>query len=163
MWRMKQLSGRDTAGYVGAQCVGAVAGVLAANASFGWPFLSISEIRRDGWGLLTAEAVATFVLVLVILILVRSDRTNAIPVAVGAWVAAIVFATASTGFANPAVTFARALTESTAGIAPASIAAFIVVELVAGVAAVPVAMFLVPGRINTNTIEIEERHAVDPF
>lgn len=144
MWRLKTLSATELMGYVGAQCLGAVVGVVVANASFGRSFVALSEHQRSGWGLIAAEAVATFILVLVILMLVRTGRSNAVPVAVGAWVAAIAFATASTGFANPVVTVARAFTDSAAGIAPSSVAAFVAIELLAGLAAVPVARFLVP-------------------
>ncbi len=144
MWRSNELDGRETAGYIAAQCVGAVAGVVAANASFGRSLISVSDHVRTGWELITSEAIATFVLVLVILLLVRTGRAAAVPVAVGAWVTAIVFATASTGFANPVVTVARTLTDAGAGIAPASVAAFVAIQLIAGLAAVPVARFLFP-------------------
>jgi glycerol uptake facilitator-like aquaporin len=84
------------------------------------------------------------VLVLVILSLIRSGRSGHIPAAVGAWVGAVVFATASTGFANPAVTVARMLTDSYTGIAPASVAGFLVAQLTAGVLAALVARALYP-------------------
>lgn len=130
--------------YVVAQMSGAIAGVVLANVSFGIDPVSISVTLRDGPGLILAEAVATFVLVLVILALVRTRRVSAIPVAVGAWVAAIVFATASTGFANPAVTVARVFTDSFTGIAPASVLWFLVAQFVAALVAVSVARTLYP-------------------
>lgn len=160
MWRTKQLTGIETAGYVAAQCIGGLAGVLVAHASFERALVSVSDIQRNGLGLLISEAVATFILVLVILILVRSGRASAVPVAVGAWVTAIVFATASTGFANPVVTVARAFTESGAGISPSSVTAFVGVELIAGLLAVPVARFLIPIE-PIETTPVGETHAID--
>jgi len=147
-WRAGTLTGSDTLRYVGAQLIGAVTGVVAANATFGDSTVAVSEVERSGLGLLGAEAIATFMLVLVILMLVRSDRPTLVPVAVGAWVAAIIFATASTGFANPAVTVSRALTSSEAGIAPVSVVPFVVVQLAAGLVAVPLATQMFPQPID---------------
>ena len=117
-------------------------GVVAANVSFEQAAISISSTARGGMGLVIAESAATFVLVLVILALARTGRAVAIPAAVGAWVAAAVFATSSTGFANPAVTFARVFTDSYTGIAPASVPAFLAAQLAMGVLAALVAVVL---------------------
>jgi glycerol uptake facilitator-like aquaporin len=130
--------------FIAAQVIGAVVGVVAANLTFDIDPLGISATARDGLGLIGAEFVATFVLVLAILALVRTGRSRAVPAVVGAWVAAIVFATSSTGFANPALTLDRIFTDSYTGIAPASVAGFLAAQLVAGVVAVPVAKFLYP-------------------
>ena len=143
-WRSGALGGRDTAGYVGAQLVGAVLGVIAANAGFGRPMVMVATTARSGTGRIVSEAIATFVLVLVILVLVRTGRTSWIPAAVGAWVATIIFATVSTGFANPAVTIARTLTDTYTGIAPRSVVGFVAAQLLAGLAAGPAAAFLHP-------------------
>lgn len=143
-WRSGAIDGKMASGFVLAQLVGAVVGVAAANFSFGIGMLQVSSSARDGAGLVFAELISTFVLVLVILALVRTDRAQAVPFAVGAWVAAIVFATSSTGFANPAVTVSRVLTETYTGIAAASMPGFVIAQLVAGILSVPVAHFLFP-------------------
>lgn len=113
-----------------------------ANFTFEIDILQMSTNARTGLGLTVAEAVATFVLVLSILALVRTGRPGAVPVVVGAWVAAIVFATSSTGFANPAVTIGRIFTDSYTGIAPASVTAFLIAQILAGFAAAGVANLL---------------------
>lgn len=140
-WRAKTMSGLGASGYIAAQVSGALAGVVLANLSFALPAMSLSDTVRDGAGRVLAEGIATFVLVLAILALVRTGRSAAVPVAVGAWVATIVFATASTGFANPAVTIARMLTNTYTGIAPSSVGAFVTVQVLAGVAAAYSALF----------------------
>ena len=145
-WREGSLPGDKAFRYTVAQLVGALSGVVLANLSFGLPAASIAATERSGVGLILSEAVATFVLVLLILALVRIDRPAAIPAAVGAWVAVIVFATSSTGFANPAVTIARAVTDTYTGIAPSSVPAFLMAQLVAALLAVSVAKALYPSR-----------------
>lgn len=130
--------------YVGAQVSGAVAGVVLANAMFGLPWIEISDHVRSGPGQLTSEFFGTFVLVLLILGLVRSADKSSIALAVGAWVFAIIVATPSYGFANPAVTVARMLTDTFTGIAPSSVLPFVGVQLLAGVAASLLARVLYP-------------------
>lgn len=146
-WRTGGVSGPEAIRFVGAQLLGAMVGVIAANLTFNLAAATISTQERAGLDLILAEAVATFVLVLVILALVRTGRASAVPAAVGAWVAVIVFATSSTGFANPAVTIGRVFTDSYTGIAPASVIGFVVVQLLAGVAAAPVARVFYPDPI----------------
>jgi glycerol uptake facilitator-like aquaporin len=143
-WQTKTVSGSEATRYVTSQVVGAAIGVVAANLSFEEAVVSISTTTRSGIGVAFAEAVATFVLVLVILALVRTHRSGAVPVAVGAWVASAVFATSSTGFANPAVTLARVLTDTYTGIAPASVPAFLAAQLIAGLAAAGLALVIFP-------------------
>jgi glycerol uptake facilitator-like aquaporin len=147
-WRTKGLSVSEAGRYVVAQVVGAVVGVAAANLSFEQTVISMSATTRSGVGLVIAEAVATFVLVLLILALVRTGRSAQVPAAVGAWVASVVFATSSTGFANPAVTIARMFTDSYTGIAPVSVVAFLVAQLAAGLAAGPVAVLFYSDRVS---------------
>jgi glycerol uptake facilitator-like aquaporin len=141
-WRTGAIEGKTALGYLAAQLIGAVLGVVAANISFGVSAAAISPTLRGGSRLLLSEGIATLVLVLLILGLVRSGKESAVPAAAGAWVAAAVFATASTGFANPAVTVARIFTDSFTGIAPASAAGFVAVQLLAGLLAVPLALSL---------------------
>ncbi len=120
--------------YVVAQVAGAIAGVVLAHLMFGLEPLAASPTARNGAGQWIAEAVATGGLVLTILG-IRQSRPEVVPYAVGLYVTAAYWFTASTSFANPAVTLARALTPSFAGIAPADAPAFILVQLLAAPAA----------------------------
>lgn len=132
-WR-GEMAGSAAAAYAAAQVVGAVAGVMLAHAMFAAPLLEWGVKPRAGVGQWIAEGVATAGLVLTILG-VRQARPEAVPWAVGLYITAAYWFTASTSFANPAVTLARALTTSFAGIAPADAPAFILVQLPAAVLA----------------------------
>jgi glycerol uptake facilitator-like aquaporin len=114
--------------YAAAQAAGAVAGVWLAHAMFAAPIVEVSSKLRSGGGQALSETVATFGLVATILATARL-RPASTPAAVGLYIAAAYWFTASTSFANPAVTVARGLTDSFAGIAPASIPAFILAQL----------------------------------
>jgi glycerol uptake facilitator-like aquaporin len=149
MWRTGHLDRNTGIRYLLAQVGGAVVGVIGAHVSFDVSMVSISRTARGGAGLVLAEGVATFVLVLVILALVRTGRSAQVPVAVGAWVASVVFATSSTGFANPAVTLARVFTDSYTGIAPGSVAGFLAIQLIAGFAAPYLASHLFPDQVQS--------------
>jgi glycerol uptake facilitator-like aquaporin len=149
-WRSGDISLGEALRYVVTQLAGAVLGVIAANVTFGITAVSLSETVRSGIGLVVAEAIGTFVLGLSILLLVRTARAGLVPAVVGAWVAAIVFATSSTGFANPAVTIARVLTDSYTGIAPASVLAFVAAQLVAGLLAALIVPALFPRPVSIN-------------
>jgi len=150
-WRSGDITSGEALRYVAAQIAGAVLGVIAANLTFGVSAMTVSETVRSGAGLVTAEAIGTFVLVLSILLLVRTSRAGLVPAVVGAWVAAIVFATSSTGFANPAVTVARVFTDTFTGIAPASVIAFVAAQLLAGLLAALVTRSLVPSHTPTRS------------
>ena len=127
--------------YVGAQFIGAILGVLAAHGMFELPLWQVSETVRTGPGQWFAESVATFGLLLTIF--GCAARTPAaIPYAVGLYITAAYWFTASTSFANPAVTVARALSDTYAGIAPAGVLAFIGAQLIGAVAAIPLARWL---------------------
>jgi glycerol uptake facilitator-like aquaporin len=133
----RQISWPLAAGYGLAQLIGAIAGVWLAHAMFGEPIWQISAKLRDGSGQALAEIVATFGLLITILGSIRF-RPEATPLMVGLYITSAYWFTASTSFANPAVTLARALSDTFAGIAPASVPAFIAAELagaLAGVAA----------------------------
>jgi glycerol uptake facilitator-like aquaporin len=125
----KEMSTRDALLYPLAQVIGAVAGVWLAHAMFGEPILQVSTRLRDGPAQMLAETVATFGLVATILGAVRF-RPDFTAVAVGLYITAAYWFTASTSFANPAVTVARALSDTFAGIAPASAPAFILAQFV---------------------------------
>ena len=130
----KEISRAEAALTVLSQGVGAVAGVVIAHAMFAEPLAQVSEKVRDGGGLVFAEAIATFGLLTTILLGQRFTAAL-IPVLVAAYITGAYWFTASTSFANPAVTIARTLTESFAGIAPASAPAFIAAQLAGAVAA----------------------------
>lgn len=143
-WRTGDIAAGEAGLYVVAQIVGAIGGVALANLSFGLTAASVATAERSEPGMVLAEGVVTFVLVLLILALVRTGRTAAIPASVGAWVAAIVIATVSTGFANPAVTIARTLTDTFTGIVPAHAPAFVAAQLLGGFAAAALAVVFFP-------------------
>ncbi|MDE2196886.1 MAG: aquaporin family protein [Gammaproteobacteria bacterium] len=115
-------------GYVMAQCVGAVVGVFAAHAMFALPILELATKPRPGWHLAWSELVASFGLLLVVHH-TSAKRPDAVPAAVGCYIAAAYWFTSSTSFANPAVALARALTDTFTGISPANLPAFIAAEL----------------------------------
>jgi glycerol uptake facilitator-like aquaporin len=125
---------RDIAPYVAAQLLGAVAGVFAAHAMFDVPLWQVSEKARSSPGQWLSEAVATFGLVFVILRGVRAAN-RALPAAIAAYITAAYWFTASTSFANPAVTIARSMTATFAGIAPAHAPAFIAAQFAGALAA----------------------------
>lgn len=126
---------RDVPGYVVAQIVGAIAGVFAAHAMFGMPILELSSKARPGWALMFAEAVATFGL-LVVVLRGSKARPDSVPWTVACYITAAYWFTASTSFANPAVTIARALTDSFAGISPIDVPGFVIGQCVGAAAAV---------------------------
>ena len=138
------LSWRDVAAYVPAQIAGGVAGSVIANLMYDLPAVEWSTKVRNGNGLLLAESVATLGLLLVIFGVVRSGRSSAAPFAVGAYIGAAYWFTASTSFANPAVTIGRVFTDTFAGIKPSSAPLFITFQLVGGAVAVALIRYLYP-------------------
>jgi glycerol uptake facilitator-like aquaporin len=129
--------------YLGAQFLGAILGVALAHLMFGEPALMVSRHARAGTGQIVSEFVATFGLMSVIWACARR-RPEAAPFAVGAYITAAYWFTASTSFANPAVTVARALTDTFAGIRPADAPPFIVAQLLGGAAATALFRWLLP-------------------
>jgi len=139
----KELPWRDAAGYTGAQIIGGVIGVWAAHLMFELPAWQISLHVRAGAGQWLAEFVATFGLLLTILgCLARIPA--AVPYAVGLYITAAYWFTASTSFANPAATIARSISNTFAGIAPAGAPAFILAQFTGMLAAVLLAQWLWP-------------------
>jgi arsenate reductase len=136
------ISTRDCAVYIAAQVVGGLAGVTVANLMFDLPAVTASTHARSSSGLWLGEIVATFGLVLVILGVVRAGRSSLAPFAVAGYIAAAYWFTSSTSFANPALTIARTLTDTFAGIKPSSAPMFIVAELAGAFIAIAVAAFL---------------------
>ena len=141
------LGGVDTATaavYVAAQVVGACLGAVLANLMFDLPAVEWSTTERSGSHLWLGEVVATFGLLLVVFGVVRSGRSGAAPFAVGAYIGGAYFFTSSTSFANPAVTLARTLSDSFAGIDPGSVAAFVLAQLVGAALGLAVVRMLYP-------------------
>lgn len=135
------LPARVTVMYIAAQIAGGILGVLAAHVMFELPLWQVSVTVRTGPGQWFAECLATFGLLLTIFGCAARTPT-AIPYAVGLYITAAYWFTASTSFANPAVTIARALSDTYAGIAPAGVLAFIVAQLVGAAAATALARWL---------------------
>lgn len=121
---------REVAVYVPVQSAGAVAGAVLADAMFARPLVRWSTHDRSAGHLLLGEAVATAGLVLLVSGLSRSGRAHFAPVAVASYIGAAYWFTSSTSFANPAVTFGRAFTDTYAGIAPGSVAPFVAAQVV---------------------------------
>jgi arsenate reductase len=137
-------STRDTGLYIAAQITGGCLGAIVANLMFELPAINWSTKDRSSAALWLSEVVATAGLLLVIHGCVRSGRANVVAVAVGVWIGGAYFFTSSTSFANPAVTIARTLSDSFAGIAPASAPMFIVMQLAGAVIAIALIRFLYP-------------------
>jgi len=130
-----ELAWPDAVIYIAMQVSGGVAGVWAAHLMFELPVWQLSTTVRSGTGQWFAEAVATFGLLLTIFGCV-ARTPSAVPYAVGLYITSAYWFTASTSFANPAVTIARALSDTFAGIAPTGVVAFIIAQLVGTTAAI---------------------------
>jgi arsenate reductase len=132
---------RDLAPYFVVQSLGGTAGAAIANMMFDLDVLGPSSKVRDGGGIWLGEVVATLGLLLVIF-LIGKHRAESVPLAVGVWIGGAYWFTSSTSLANPAVTIARAFSESFAGIAPQSVPMFIVMQLIGLAIALPLLRFL---------------------
>jgi arsenate reductase len=137
----RRIDSRTACWYVVAQVVGACVGCIIANLMFDLPAVTLSTHNRSSAGVGLGEVVATFGLLLTIIGIVRSGRTNMVAFAVGAYIAAAYWFTSSTSFANPAVTIGRTLTNTFAGIKPSSVPLFVACQLVGG--AIAVGLFVV--------------------
>ncbi|MBT8250961.1 MAG: aquaporin family protein [Acidimicrobiia bacterium] len=138
------LTTREAAAYILGQISGGIVGVVTANLMFDLSAVTFSTTERAGSHLWLAEVVATLGLLLVIFGLVRSQRTSAVAFAVGAYIAGAFYFTSSTSFANPAVTIARSLSDTFAGIDPANVPGFLLAELMGTAVAVGLIMILYP-------------------
>jgi arsenate reductase len=132
---------RDLAPYFVVQSLGGTAGAAIANMMFDLDVLGPSSKVRDGGGIWLGEVVATLGLLLVIF-LIEKHRAESVSLAVGVWIGGAYWFTSSTSLANPAVTIARAFSESFAGIAPQSVPMFIVMQLIGLAIALPLLRFL---------------------
>ena len=139
---MKKISARDGVAYVVAQLLGGFSGAVAANLMFGSAWVSANSTSRASAGNLLGELIATFGLVLLVLLLIQHNQTQLIAAGVGTWILAAHFFTSSTSFANPAVTFGRAFTDAITGIDLASLLPFIGVQLIGGLVALGVLRLL---------------------
>jgi len=133
----------EAAAYIFVQCAGGVAGAIIAHLMFGLRWLSLSSHSRHGWPLVFSEFVATFGLLSVIWGCSRL-RPAAVPFAVASYITAAYWFTASTSFANPAVTIARSLSDTFAGIRPADVPLFIGAQIAGALCATAVFRWLVP-------------------
>jgi arsenate reductase len=138
------LSTRDSIGYIAAQIVGGCLGAIVANLMFELPAVEWSTKERSSGALWLSEVVATVGLLLVIHGCVRGGRASVVAFAVGVWIGGAYFFTSSTSFANPAVTIARTMSDSFAGIKPSSAPLFIVMQLIGAAIAFVLIRFLYP-------------------
>jgi glycerol uptake facilitator-like aquaporin len=138
------ISWRDAAAYIPSQCAGGILGAILAHLMFGLRWYSISLHARAGWALGLSEFVATFGLLCVIWGTSRS-RPNTVALAVGSYITAAYWFTSSTSFANPAVTIARSISNTFAGIRPGDAPLFIAAQLSGALAATILFRWMAPG------------------
>ncbi len=164
---LRELGWRDVAVFAIAQTVGGCLGAVAANVMFELDAVNLAQHDRSSGALWFSEALATFGLLLVINGIVRSGRAAVVAFAVAAWITGAYWFTSSTSFANPAVTVARMLSDTFAGIAPASAPMFIAMQLVGVAAAVPIIKLLWPLKANdvkvsavkVSAVKVKDSHA----
>jgi glycerol uptake facilitator-like aquaporin len=145
----------DALAYVGVQCAGGVAGAIIVHLMFGLRWYSVSTHSRHGWSLVLSEFVATFGLLSVWGC--SRLRSGAVPFAVASYITAAYWFTASTSFANPAVTIARCLSDTFAVIQPADVPLFIVAQLTGALAATFLFRWLIPN-LPTHAAEVLVSH-----
>jgi glycerol uptake facilitator-like aquaporin len=129
--------------YIAAQCAGGILGAVVAHLMFGLRWYSLSSHSRQGWALVFSEFVATFGLLSVIWGCSRL-RSDAVPFGVASYITAAYWFTASTSFANPAVTIARSLSDTFAGIRPSDVPWFIAAQLAGALSATLLVRWLIP-------------------
>ncbi|MEN9894985.1 MAG: hypothetical protein RIR97_837 [Pseudomonadota bacterium] len=142
----KDLATKELAPYILAQILGGILGTLMAHGMFDLPLLQIGIKARSGGSQWFSECVATFGLLMTILAVVKF-RVESVPFAVGLYITAAYWFTASTSFANPAVTIARAFTTTFSGIAPADVPMFIVAQIAGALIAYGIMRWLIDGKI----------------
>jgi arsenate reductase len=138
------ITSRDASLYIGAQIIGGCLGTMIANLMFELPVVELSTKVRSSPGLWLSEVVATVGLLLLIHGCVRTGRANVVAFAVGIWIGGAYWFTSSTSFANPAVTIARTLSDTFAGIQPSSAPMFILMQIVGAVIAFGLIRLLYP-------------------
>jgi glycerol uptake facilitator-like aquaporin len=156
----KGVSWMDAACYLPAQCLGGIAGAIAAHLMFQLPVISVSHHARAGSAQVFSEFIATFGLLSVIWGCSRV-RSEMVAFAVGAYITAAYWFTASTSFANPAVTIARSLSDTFAGIRPGDVPWFIVAQFLGAIAATILFRWLVPN-LNARAKQVLLAHNSEP-
>lgn len=152
-WLRREIASRLMLLYVAAQICGGFAGVLAAHAMFDLPLMQLAHTARTGTGQWFAECVATFGLLLTILGTLHAN-SKAVAVNVGLYITAAYWFTASTSFANPAVTIARAFSDTFAGIRLADVAPFVVAQLAGALLAMLLVGWLLRPALQTVTTRV---------
>jgi glycerol uptake facilitator-like aquaporin len=147
-----RIRSRVAVALVGAQLAGAATGAVIANLMFDLPPVSLSAHVRSGTGLWLGELVATLGLVVIVFGTLRGTDSSRVAYAVGGYITGAYWFTSSTSFANPAVTLARTLTDTFAGIAPTSVPPFILAQLLGGAAGLGIIALLHPQRHDTEAI-----------
>lgn len=140
-WLRKEIGAATAALFVAAQLIGGAIGAFAAHVMFELPVFQFSTKARAGIGQWTGELIATYGLVLTILLLVRY-RPSAIPAGVGLYIMSAYWFTSSTSFANPAITVVRSLSDTFAGIAPLDVPMFVMSQFIGAAIAVACAGWL---------------------
>lgn len=143
-WLRREIGARLAAAFVIAQLAGGVLGAFAAHLMFDLPILQFATKARTGLGQWSGELIATFGLVLTILMLLR-HRPTAIPAGVALYITSAYWFTSSTSFANPAISVVRSLSDTFAGIAPTDVPLFVLMQLIGAGLAVVCARWLAPG------------------
>jgi glycerol uptake facilitator-like aquaporin len=148
MFAQRAIELKAAIGYMVAQILGAIGGAILANLMFDLAAVQISQHARVSSGTLVAEAIATSGLIVVIQVFVARQNANHVAIAVAAWIGSAYFFTASTSFANPAVTIGRTFTDTFAGIAPASILPFVAAQLVGAAIGLAIANALTDNKVD---------------
>jgi glycerol uptake facilitator-like aquaporin len=148
MFAQRAIELKAAIGYIVAQILGAIGGAILANVMFDLAAVQISQHARVSTGTLVAEAIATAGLIVVIQVFVARQNANHVAIAVAAWIGSAYFFTASTSFANPAVTIGRTFTDTFAGIAPASILPFVAAQLVGAAIGLAIAKALTDNKVD---------------
>ena len=148
MFAQRAIELKAAIGYMVAQILGAIGGAILANVMFDLAAVQISDHARVSTGTLVAEAIATAGLIVVIQVFVARQNANHVAIAVAAWIGSAYFFTASTSFANPAVTIGRTFTDTFAGIAPASILPFVASQLVGAAIGLAIAKALTNNKVD---------------
>lgn len=150
---------REVPVYVAVQLSGGILGAVLAHLMFGLRWYSLSTHVRSGWSLVLSEFIATFGLLSVVWGCTRT-KPNATPFAIAAYITSAYWFTASTSFANPAVTVARALSDTFAGIRPADVPLFLIAQIAGALAATFLFRWLVPGlRANADAVLVAHEWA----
>jgi glycerol uptake facilitator-like aquaporin len=148
MFAQRAIELKAAIGYMVVQILGAIGGAILANVMFDLAAVQISQNARVSTGTLVAEAIATAGLIVVIQVFVSHQNANHVAIAVAAWIGSAYFFTASTSFANPAVTIGRTFTDTFAGIAPASILPFVAAQLVGAAIGLAIAKALTDNKVD---------------